>query len=289
MANALAHFKANDPIRMAAATAFFSFFALPAIVIILSRLYGGLFDQHDQQVSLQLFDQLAQLLGNRSASELREISQHLQQRRSSPFLTGFSVVILLMASTTLFAIIKNSLNQLWQVKLVADRRWWYIFLDKAVAFGIILFTGVLVIISLALTPILSTVGKPWLSPVTFSFISRTGNHGLSILLVMMWLVVIFKYLPNIQIRWSAVLVGSAVTSLLIELGQVILNHLLINSSVRTLYGSSGDLILILLFVFYSSLIFYYGASFTRSYSEWIHQDARPGSNAIAYQIKELPD
>lgn len=288
-AKALANLKANDPIRMAAATAFFSFFALPAIVIILSRLYGQVLDQQDQQVSLQLFDQLSHLLGNRSAGRLEEISQHLQKRRSNPLMTGLSVVVLLMASTTMFAIIKNSLNQLWNVKIVADRQWWYLFLDKAIAFAIILFSGLLMTISVMLPPFLSAAGQNLVSASALSLLSRIGHHGLSVLLVTLWLAVIFKYLPDIRIRWSAVLVGSVVTSILIELGGIVLNHLLINSSVRSFYGSSGDLILVLLFVFYSALIFYYGASFTRVYSETIHQEARAGSNAIAYEIKELPE
>jgi len=284
---AFTNLKANDPIRMAAATAFFSFFALPAIGIILSRLYGGLLNQHDYQVSSQLFDKLADLLGQRGASQLEDISHHLQQRRSTRLLTGLSVIILLGASTTLFAIIKNSLNQIWNVKLTPSRRWWYLVWDKVLAFGIILFSGLLMMISLTVPPALSALGQSWFSPDTLSILGRIGQQGLSMLLVTLWLVVVFKYLPNIRISWTAVWVGSAVTSLLVELGERVLTHLLIDSSVGAMYGNSGDLILVLLFVFYSALIFYYGASFTRSYSEWIHQDVRPGSHAVAYKIKEL--
>lgn len=285
---AFANLKANDPIRMAAATAFFSFFALPPILIILSQLFSELLVGQDQRVSGQLFRKLANLFGHQSARQLQDISQHLQQPRDSLLSTVLSVVILLLASTTLFAIIKNSLNQLWSVKHTADRHAWYGLLDRLVAVGIIIFSGILFLTSLAMHRAFVLVNEQMLAgALTYDWVRVVRQHISSLVILTIWVAIVFKYLPDIRIRWSAVWIGAFVTSVLIEIGEQILDRLLIQSPVGSLYGASSAIILVLLFVFYASLIFYYGASFTRYYAEWVHLEAAPSAHAVAYQITEL--
>ncbi len=278
--------KANAPIQMAAATAFFAFFALPPIIIILSQLFGGLLNVQDKQVSRQLFHELAQLFGYQGARQLRDISDNLSQRRSGLAFTALNIFLLLLASTTLFAIIKRSLNQLWMVKSIAHRPWADTLVERLVSLGIIIFSGVLVTLSLVIQQSLLTVFP---DAIYYDWLITVGKHLLSILLLTVWFSVVFKYLPDIQIRWRGVWVGALVTALMIEAGEKILDRLLINSEVSSLYGKSGPIILMLLFVFYSSLIFYYGASFTRHYAQWNNQEARPTAHATSFEINDVDD
>ncbi len=278
--------KANAPIQMAAATAFFAFFALPPIIIILSQLFGGLLNVQDKQVSRQLFHELAQLFGYQGARQLRDISDNLSQRRSGLAFTALNIFLLLLASTTLFAIIKRSLNQLWMVKSIAHRPWADTLVERMVSLGIIIFSGVLVALSLTVQQSLLTVFP---DAIYYDWLITVGKHLLSVLLLAVWFSVVFKYLPDIQIRWRGVWVGALVTALLIEAGEKILDRLLINSEVSSLYGRSGPIILMLLFVFYSSLIFYYGASFTRQYAQWIHLEARPTAHATSFEINDIDE
>jgi membrane protein len=284
---AFSDLKTNDPIRMAAATAFFSLFAIPPIVIILSQLYDGLFDEHGQRANYLLINKLAELVGNQSARQLQDISRHLQQERSSQFLTGLSVVLLLGASTTLFAIIKSSLNQLYGVKPVARREFLHLLIDRVVALGIILFSGLLFTVSLAIRRALLPLKDSLDRGAFYDWSVGAGQHVLSILMLTVWFAIIFNFLPDIRIRWWAVWVGALVTGILVEAGEQVLDRFLITSSVRSLFGTSGSIMLILLFVFYSSLIFYYGASFTRHFAQWVHLDVEPGAHAVAYQITEV--
>jgi membrane protein len=201
-----------------------------------------------------------------------------------------SLFVLLLASTTLFAVIKNSLNQLWSVRHTANRNTWYSLLDRFIAISIILFSGLLISLSVAINHALVHVHEQILSDsIDYDWLKAMGNHLISIGTLTVWMAIVFKYLPDIRIHWSAVWMGGLVTSILIELGEQVLDQLLIQSPVRTLYGTSGGIILVLLFVFYASLIFYYGASFTRYYAEWIHLDAKPGAHAVAYEITEVDD
>jgi membrane protein len=109
----------------------------------------------------------------------------------------------------------------------------------------------------------------------------------SILIRTVWFAILFKFLPDVKIAWRAVWLGAFFTSCLFKLGEGVLNYLLINSQVGALYGTAGAIILLLLFVFYASLMFYYGAAFTRQFSEWTHLDAEPSKGAVAYTITEI--
>ncbi|CCH53366.1 hypothetical protein BN8_02458 [Fibrisoma limi BUZ 3] len=286
-ANAFTNLKANDPIRMAAATAFFAFFALPAIVIILTQLYGELLTGDERWVRWQLFRKLAEVFGRPSARQLRDISRSLQQSRSSGLSTLVSVFVLLLASTTMFMIIKNSINQLWNVRATPQRRVWNALADRLIALGVIVLTGFLFTASLALQRVLATVIDPGSTAATW--LSTIQDHGLSVLILTIWFGVVFKYLPDVRIDWRAVWVGALVTGVLVEIGEFVLARLLINSAVGSLYGSAGAITLVLLFVFYCSLIFYYGASFTRQYAQWKRLDARPKPHSVTYQIREVDE
>lgn len=286
---AFRNLKANDPIRMAGATAFFTFFALPPIVIMLSTLLGLLFNHRSQRVSSRLFEKLALLFGDQSADQLADISRHLQQPKSTWPLTLLSIAILLLASTTLFAVIKNSLNQLWNVKARSAGHFGHVLTDKAIALIIILFTGLLFTATMTLTHGLAQV-RNQLALNTLDYyegLAGVGHSAMSVVSMAIWFAIIFKYLPDIRIRWKAVWVGALVTSALFNLGERLLDRLLIHSSIGSMYGASGAVILMLLFVFYASLIFYYGAAFTRHYAHLAHLDPEPRQHAVVYEITEV--
>ncbi|UHG92336.1 YihY/virulence factor BrkB family protein [Spirosoma oryzicola] len=280
--------RANDPIRMAGATAFFAFFALPPIVIILSSVFSQLFNKRYQYISGALIEELAELFGHKSASQLEDISQRLQQPKPDPLLTILGFVLLFVASTTLFAILKNSLNQLWNIKSKPGRNVLYTLVDKLVALAIIIGSGLLLSLSVAVEQLMTVTGNS-LSLSSLSYyneLTGLGHYSVSILIRVVWFASLLKFLPDIRIPWQSVWLGALFTSVLFKAGESVLNRLLINSPVASMYGQSGAIILVLLFIFYASLIFYYGAAFTRRYSEWTHQEVTPNSRAISFTITE---
>ncbi|SOD92776.1 membrane protein [Spirosoma fluviale] len=274
---------------MAAATAFFAFFALPSIVILLSRVLGSLFNDHYQRISGQLFHELAELFGPRSANQLEDISQRLQLPKPDISFTALSILLVLVASTTLFTILKNSLNQLWRVKRKAGRNVLGAFTDRLVALAIIFGSGLLFSGSLVVEQLMNQLSNT-LSLSSLSYYQGLANLShlvVSILVRTVWFAILFKYLPDVNVAWRVVWPGAFFTSVLFKVGEGVLKNLLINSQVGAMYGRSGAIILLLLFVFYASLMFYYGASFTRQYSEWAHSTAPPTQSAIAYTITEV--
>ncbi|GAB2596108.1 YihY/virulence factor BrkB family protein [Spirosoma areae] len=287
--NAFTNWQANDPIRMAGATAFFAFFALPPIVIILSSVLSQLFNDRYQRVSGQLVEELADLFGSKSATQLEDISQRLQSPKSTLGLTLLSVGLLLLGSTTLFAILKNSLNQLWNIKPRPGHRFWSILTDKLTALAIIVGSGFLFSLSVLLEQLMAHASMVWslASLGYYEGMATVGHLVVSVLIRMVWFALLFKFLPDVRLSWRAVWPGAFFTSVLFKVGETVLHQLLIRSPVGSLYGRSGAIILLLLFVFYASLIFYYGAAFTRQYGEWTHMVAQPSSHAISYTITEV--
>lgn len=276
---------------MAGATAFFAFFALPSIVVILSQVLSPLFNNRDQAVSGRLFTQLAKLFGPHSARQLQDISNHLQPKYTDLLLTIVSVVILLMTATTLFAVMKNSLNQLWNVKVKPGGKVVSTLRDRGIALSIIIGSGLLFTVSITIGHALFI---PESSPnATVVSIKGLSNDLVGVLLsigvLTTWFAMMFTYLPDVQVRWSAVWVGAFVTSILYTFGEWVLTRMLTYGQLRLLHGGAGAFTLILLFVFYCSLIFYFGAAFTRQYAEWAHLKVAPNDRAVEYTITDVEE
>lgn len=284
---AFTNLRGNDPVRMAGATAFFAFFALPSIVVILSQVLSKLFQDRNQAVSGRLFGQLAELFGPQSARQLQDISQHLQPSKTDSLLMVANVGVLLLSSTTLFAVMKNSLNQLWNVKIKPDRTVLHSLRERAIALAIIVLTGLLFTASLTIGNTLPTPESMHASSFLKESVSDLARFILSIAFLTAWFAMLFTYLPDVRVRWPAIWVGALVTSLLFTLGEAILSRLLTYSQIRSLHGGAGTITVVLLLVFYCSLIFYYGASFTRQYAEWAKLNVAPNANAVGYTITEV--
>jgi membrane protein len=281
--------KGNDPLRMAAATSFFAFFALPPISLILSNLVSISSGNREGVIRGKLFDQLAHVFGNKSAHQLEDISENLQQIPVNPVFTILGIVFLLVSATTLFSLVKGSLNQLWNIKQKAKAATNSFLEDRLKGLAIILFSGILFITSLLADRLLAKLGKQLTIylPQLQEMLSSLTNHLCSWLILTVWFAILFKYLPNINVRWKAVLVGAIVTSLLYKIGAYILEIVLIGSQAEVIFGASASIVLVLLFIFYASLIFYYGAAFTKVYAYYTRLFHRPTANATLYEIIEV--
>jgi len=244
-------FRQNDPLRMAAATSFFVSFALPPILYILIVILGFLGDpkiiRHD------LFKQLSNGFDKNIAWQIRDIvrNMHRLPLNSGMRLGGF--VFLLFVATTLFEIIKNSMNQLWKLRLKEHQGIGFALVNRMRSVGIILIAGILFSIVL-----LGDAGS-WLLPLQ---VNTFFYRLIMLLAVIIWFFVILKYLsygrPSARIAWA----GASFTGLLFFAGHQLLERLLNYDTMELIYGNSTALALLLLFVFYSSFIFYFGACFT---------------------------
>lgn len=277
--------KRNDPLRLAGATAFFTSFALPAILIILIQIFGLFMGR--RAIGQHLLEHLTEILGPGTIGDLRKTLRNVRQLASSWYLATGGFLFLIFVSTTLFTVIKDSLNQLWGVRVIDKPGLWFVLKMRARSMIVILLAGLLFTIVM-LAEALWGLMSGYLHEVWGNgdlILEKVMNQVISILFVTIWFGVLFRMLPDGWPRWKIAFTGGFFTSLLFTLGKLLLGVLLSYSNMQTIYGASTSMVLMLLFVFYSSFIFYYGACFTKVWAQYVGRPIKPGRYTVEYRGK----
>jgi len=279
--------KRNDPLRLAGATAFFTTFALPPIIFILAQLFGSLIGK--EEINKGLMGNISEILGKDAAKPVRQVLKSIHGFSNEWYILVLGFLFLVFISTTLFLVIKNSLNQIWKISTVDHPGFLFYLISRAKAFCIILLTGFLLCVGIFLES-MEVVAGNYLNSLlkigTFDFkfiFSRIG----SIIVIALWFIFLFHYLADGRPKWKATIAGGSITSILFMIGKWVLKILLIDTNIGKIYGTSGSFVLILLFVFYCSFILYYGACFISEYSskkEWL---IIPRNRAYSYRIQKI--
>ena len=279
--------KKNDPLRLAGATAFFSTFALPPILIILIQMFGIFLNRNE--LSDNLIDRLASLLGKSSALQVEGILNNFKSQSQNLFALSAGFVFLIFVATTLFTVIKNSLDQIWKIRVKAHPGILFYLKLRGRSFLAILLAGLLFIILIFVESVQALLGDyfNYLGPRAGNFLNGLVNELIFIIIVTTWFSMIFRYLTDGRPKWKAALAGGLFTGLLFAMGKVILKYLLSLSNISNIYGASGSIVLILLFVFYASLIFYYGGCFIKTISDDLNLPIRPVKEAFQYEVTEI--
>ena len=273
--------------RMAGATAFFTTFALPPIVFILSQLFGLFIGRGN--MGRGLIENISNTLGKEGAEQVRQVVRSISGFSDSWYVIVFGFLFLVFVATTLFTEIKNSLNQLWKISVKEHPGLLFELSARAKSFAVILLTGILFFANLLLESFELIAGNyideilPWGS---LYFKSATQQIA-SVIIVAAWFVFIFRFLADGRPTWKASLIGGFLTGILFIAGKLLLRFLLLGSNIGDLYGAAGSFVLVLLFVFYSSFILYYGASFIAVYSEKKQWPIMAGDNAYKYRIQKI--
>jgi membrane protein len=210
-------------------------------------------------------------------------------RQEWAIVLGFVFVV--FVATTLFAVIKNSFNQIWKIKVMHRRGLGPNIGDRLRSIMVIGVAGALFVLGLfgeAVQAFLGSYIRDY-SPAFAFYFNNIVNYIISIGIVTLWFAVLFRYLPDGRPDWGIALVGGFVTSLLFNIGKVLLRTLLQQSNVNNLYGASGSIVLIMLFVFYSSLILYYGTAFTKVWGTYRGRPIQPLHYANHYHLQEDED
>jgi membrane protein len=278
----------NDPLRMAGATAFFTTFALPPILVILIQSLKLILDP--KEVRSQLFRSLANIIGREAVDQLVEVLHALRKLAHTWWIIIGGFIFLLFVATTLFKVIKSSINQVWKIRPVQNPGFSKTVSARVQSIAIILVAGVLFVIGLLAEGAQAFVGKYVfdLSPALSFYFKSALNYITSVIIVTIWFTIVFRYLPDGRPEWKIALAGGFVTAILFNIGKIILHWMLSYSNINTLYGTSTSIVLLLLFVFYSALILYYGAAFTKVWATYKDYPIKPLPHAMHYQLMEAP-
>lgn len=280
-------FQKNDPLRLAGATAFFTNFALPPILLILIRLFGFFIDR--KELAKRIFERLANILDDSSTLQIRDTLKNIRGIDQHWYATLGSFAFFIFVATTLFNVIKNSMDQIWSIGIKEHSGFMFKVKLRGRSMVIILLAGILFFVGLLTDSIQGFISTyvNTASPTFGKAFLTILNQLLFIAIVTTWFSVLFKFLTNGRPTWHAAIRGGLLTGILFTIGKYLLRILLPLSGIGNIYGTSGSIVLIMLFVFYSSFIFYFGACYVKILSDDCETPIRPIKGAFNYEIKEV--
>lgn len=280
----LSEFVRDDCPQMAAALAYYTVFSLPPFLVLVIIMAGLAFER--AAVEGQLASEITLLVGPEAAEQVQTMISSTSRRLSSeggfiPTILG--AVALIFGATGAFAQLQLALNRAWEVQPDPDRGGLKTFLWKrTLSFGMILGTGFLLLVSLALSAVVSAVGKEIqeLVPAIPFDVSTASDVALSVVVITVLFAAIFKILPDAEIGWRDVWVGAGVTAALFVVGKLAIGIYLGQSNPGSMFGAAGSLALVLLWIYFSSMILLLGAEFTQVWARRTGKQVRPSKGAV---------
>ncbi len=260
---AAAGWSQDNALRLSAALAYYAVFSLAPLLMIAISVASLVFGEAAARG--QIAGQIRQLAGDRAAEAIQGLV--LSTRHKSLFATTLGLVILLFGASGAFGELKSALNTIWGVAIKPGRPLLTMVRERFISFAMVLAVGFLLLVSLILSAILAALGTSMgkLLPVPGALWQGT-DFVLSLAVVTLLFAMIFKLLPNVVLRLRDVWIGAACTAFLFTVGKFLIGLYLGTSGATSYYGAAGSLIIILLWVYYSACILFFGAEFTKAYA-----------------------
>jgi membrane protein len=271
----------------ASSIAFYTIFSLPAILLISLSVGSTLFERTD--VQRELISQAGALIGQGSAQEIESIVLNAARDSDSWIARVIGIATLVLSATSVFLSLQLSINQIWKIKPKPKKGFIKFIVNRLLSLAMVISMGFVLLVSLVFDTLLvmfqerlsDNLGGITLTIVTFL------NVVLSLMFIAVLFGLMFKMLPDAKIKWRDVWVGSIVTTALFTGGKYLIGFYLGNSSFNSAYGAAGSLVIILVWVYYSALIFLFGAELTYIYTKEVGSGIEPYSNAVRIETIEI--
>ena len=265
-------FLKNDPLRMAGATAFFTMFALPPILIILVQVFSLFIDP--LTIRQELFAGLTDTFGIEAVRLIGTVILGFKKLTYNLTATVFGFIFLTFVATTLFKVIKNSINQIWDLQVPLRKKVLSTIGSRLQSLLVILITGFLFSTAVFIETLQVFIGNYFFKifPSWSNLFNQLQTFSISTIIIAIWFLMIFRYLPDGRPTWRVAWIGAFFTSFLFSIGKILLHLMLSYNNITSIYGASASVVLLLLFLFYSAMILYYGAAFTRIWAVSKNQD-----------------
>jgi membrane protein len=248
-----------------AALAFYTIFSLAPVLVVVIALAGLVYGE--EAVRGQIFGEFRGLMGDQAAMLVQEVLKSAARPATGRMATILGFVTLLLGATAVFGQLQDSLNRVWAVTPKPGAVLTTLLRKRMLSFAVVLSLGFLLLVSLVLSAALSGFSNYLERHLDIpAAVLSISNFLLSFLVVTLLFATIYRLLPDVRLEWQDVLFGSVLTALLFVVGKSLIGFYLGRASVASAYGAAGSLVVVLLWVYYSALIFFFGAIFTRIYS-----------------------
>ena len=258
----------RDPFRESSVIAYTAVFSLPGLLVVVVTLSGYFFG--NELVSNSLKGTIASIMGLETAEQVQQMILYSMRSKDSGWATMVGTIVLVVGATGVFVQLQKSLNIIWEVEAKKEKSGiWKLIRLRLFSFGLILSVAFLLLISLVITSLLAASGnyikQHWSDSFVWLF------NIIDIMVTMCFITVLFaamyKILPDAKVKWRYVWLGAFLTTVFFLIGKTLLGFYFGTAEPGSGYGAAGSIILILLWTSYSSMIFFFGAEFTKAYSE----------------------
>jgi membrane protein len=269
----------DEPFLLASSLSYYTLFSLTPLLVIAIAVAGLVFGREAAQ------NQIVETIGGMIGPESAKAIQGMIENASSKPITGtistvLAAVTLLIGAGGVVGQLQTSLNKIWGVEPKSGQGIWVFIRQRFISFAMVLAVGFILLVSLVVTAVLTAFSQ-FIGGLIggAAFVAHLLDIVVSFAFVTLLFAMIYKFVPDVKIQWKDVWIGAALTSILFTIGKFLIGLYLGSSGVASAYGAAGSLITVLLWVFYSSLIFLLGAEFTQAYASTYGSGVAPAPYA----------
>ncbi|MBC7000149.1 YihY/virulence factor BrkB family protein [Cytophaga sp. FL35] len=269
----------NDPFGKSAVVAYYALFSLPSLLMMVAWIAGSIYGV--EAVKGKIVDKIGGLIGEGVSEAIEGMIANASVSEGSTVTVILGGGMLLFGATGVFVRLKMAMNDIWGVES-KKKVWIQMFLDRMISFGMVLVLGFLFLISLVLSVVLKTLSAyissfaPDIAVVIANFFSLL----LPFLVITGLFAALFRLLPDVHIRWKTTFWGAGLTTALFLVGEYLLGYYFTQSDPTSVYGGASSVVLILLWVYYTCIIMFFGAEFTYQYANFIQEKVEPNENGL---------
>lgn len=278
----------SDSMTFAASTAFYTIFSMPAFLIIILNI-GTTFYTDDNAVREELLNQVSSLSGPETAKTLDEIIYNVSEDTKGFIAKTIAIGVLAFSATTVFVSLQNSINHIWHIKPKPHRGYLKFVVNRLISFSAVACIGFILLVSLVIDALI-VIFFNYLAEFfngDNAFLIAVTNFIFSQAFLMVVFGLLYKILPDAKVRWRDVWMGAFVTMLLFALGKYLIGIYMGNSDLGSAYGAAGSLVVILVWVYYSVVIFLFGAQITFYIAKKLGGYIRPLKQAVRVEVVEV--
>jgi membrane protein len=273
--------------KLSAALAYYTVFSMGPLLIVIISLCSIFFGR--EAIEGQIYGQLEDFLGSSTALQLQDIIKKAAISGQGIIAIVIGGGTLLIGATTVFAEIQDSINSIWGLKPKPKKSWLKFLQNRLMSFSVIISLGFLLLVSLGVTALIDAFSNKIMSSyedisVVLVYIL---NQVITLVVISAIFGVIFKVLPDAEIRWRDVTLGAMVTAVLFMIGKFGISFYISKTDVGGTYGAAGSLVILLLWTYYSSIILYFGAEFTKAYALKYGREIHPSHYAVSTREVEI--
>lgn len=277
----------NDPWARSATIAYYALFSLPSLLIIVVTIAGYFFGE--EAVQGRITDEIGNFIGTEPAEAVEEMIANAALNNSSTITVIFGLGFLLFGATGVFFQMKAAMNNIWNVA-AKKATFLRMIINRLVSFGMVLVIGLLMLISLIISTVLRVLKEFManvIAPGLTTFMIDCINFLISFVIITSLFAAIFKLLPDVKLRWKTTFLGAALTTVMFLIGEFLIGFYFGKSNPGSVYGGASSVVLILLWVYYTCLIVFYGAEFTVQYALYKSEKVEPNEYAEPAIYQEL--